>query len=87
MLDLWDLVNLRSLMIVVIGQYPTIPLEMSIGIVYRTPMDIPTCGITWKTCTREKWDLDRSYDIVAKGCHTWPVHGRAYVMLVRFIPL
>jgi hypothetical protein len=22
-----------------------------------------------------------------KGCHTWPVRGRAYVVLVRFIPL
>jgi hypothetical protein len=22
-----------------------------------------------------------------KGCHTWPIRGRAYVVLVRFIPL
>jgi hypothetical protein len=32
------------------------------------------------------WDLDRPYDVVAKGCHTWPIRGRAYVVLVRFIP-
>jgi hypothetical protein len=74
-------------MIVVVGRYPTIPLEMSIGIVYRPPMDSPACDIMWKTCTRERWDLDRSYSIVANGCHTWPIRMRAYVMLVRFIPL
>jgi hypothetical protein len=55
--------------------------------VYVPPTDSPTCGISWKTCTREKWDPDRPYDIVAKGCHTWPIHERAYVTLVRFIPL
>jgi hypothetical protein len=32
MLDLWGPVNRRSWMIVVVGRYPTIPLEMSIGI-------------------------------------------------------
>jgi hypothetical protein len=45
MLDLWGPVNRRSSMIVMIGQYPTIPLEMSIGIVYGPPMDNPACGI------------------------------------------
>jgi hypothetical protein len=50
------------------------------------PTDSPECGIMWKSCTREKWDLDRSYDIVVKGCHTWHVHARTYVVLVRFIP-
>jgi hypothetical protein len=74
-------------MIVVVGRYPIIPLEISIGIVYEPPMDSPACGIMWKTCTRERWDLDRSYGIVAKGCHMWSVRGRAYVVLIRFIPL
>jgi hypothetical protein len=74
-------------MIVVVARYPTIPLEISIGIVYRPPMDNPACGITWKMCTRERWDSDRPYDIVAKGYPCKVVRGRAYVMLVRFIPL
>jgi hypothetical protein len=74
-------------MIVVVGRYPTIPLEMSIGIVYEPPMDSPACSIVWKTCTKERWDPDRPYDVVVKGCHTCPVRGRVYVMLVRFIPL
>jgi hypothetical protein len=85
--DLWGLVNWRSSMIVVVGRYPTIPLEMSIGIVYGPPTDSPACGIVWKTCTKERWDSDWPYDIIAKGCHTWSVYGRAYVVLVRFIPL
>jgi hypothetical protein len=83
--DLWGLVNRRSSMIVVIGRFLTIPLKMSIGIVYGPPMDSPTCGIAWKTCTREWWDPDQPYGIVLKGCHTWFVRGRAYVVLVRFI--
>jgi hypothetical protein len=85
--DLWGPVNLHSSMIVVVGRYPTIPLEMSTRIVYGPPMDSPSCGITWKTCTRERWDPNWPYGIIEKGCHTWPVRGRAYVMLVRFIPL
>jgi hypothetical protein len=87
MLDLWGLVYWRSLMIVVVGRYPTIPLEMSIGIVYGPPTDSPEYGIVWKTCIRERWGPNRPYDIVAKGCHTWLVHGYAYVMLVKIIPL
>jgi hypothetical protein len=74
-------------MIIVVGWYPTIPLEMSIGIVYGPLMDSPICGIAWKTCTRERWDPDRPYDVVARGCHTWPLCGRTYIVLVRFIPL
>jgi hypothetical protein len=74
-------------MIVVVGQYPTIPREMSIRIVYGSPTDSPLCGITWKTSTWGRWDLDRPYNIVVKGCHMWPARGHAYVMLVRFIPL
>jgi hypothetical protein len=35
-----------SSIIVVVGQYSTIPLEMSIGIVYGPPTDSPMCGIT-----------------------------------------
>jgi hypothetical protein len=42
----------------VVERYPTIPLEMSIGIVYMPPTDSAACGITWKTCTRERWDSD-----------------------------
>jgi hypothetical protein len=87
MLDLWDLVNRRSSMIVVVGWYPTIPLKMSTEIVYGPPTDSPACGIMWKTWTRERWDPDRSYDIIVKGCHTWPVRERVYVVLVMFIPL
>jgi hypothetical protein len=74
-------------MIVAVGQYPTIPLEMSIVIVYGSPKESPACGIAWKTCIRERWDPDQPYDVIAKGCHTWSIRGRAYVMLVRFIPL
>jgi hypothetical protein len=44
------------------------------------------CGIEWKTCNRERWDLDRPYDVVVKGCHMWPIRGRAYVVLVKFSP-
>jgi hypothetical protein len=87
MLDLWGLVNWRSSIIVVVGRYPTIPLEMGIVIVYGAPTDGSTCGIMWKTCTREMWDLDRTYDIIAKRCHAWPIRGCAYVVLVRFVPL
>jgi hypothetical protein len=85
--DLWGLVNWRSSRIIVGGWYPTIPLEMSIGIVYRPPTDSPMCGIAWKTCTRKRWGPVWPYNVVVKGCHTWPIRGRAYVVLVRFIPL
>jgi hypothetical protein len=54
MLALWDPVNRRSSMIVVLGRYPTIPLEMFSGIVYGPPTDNLVCGIVWKTCTRER---------------------------------
>jgi hypothetical protein len=74
-------------MIVVVGQYPTIPLEMSNGIVYKPPTDSPVCGIAWKTCTRKRWDPDRPYGIIVKGCHMWPIRGHEYVVLVRFVPL
>jgi hypothetical protein len=87
MLNLWGPVNRCSSMIIVVGRYPIIPLEMSIGIVYVPPTDSAACGIAWKTCTRERWDPDRPYNVVAKGCHTWPVRGRTYVVLVKFIPL
>jgi hypothetical protein len=87
MLALWDPVNRRSLMFVVVGRYPTIALEMFSGIVYGPPTDSPVCGIAWKMCTMEMWDPDRPYDVVVKGCHMWPVRGRVYVVFVRFIPL
>jgi hypothetical protein len=87
MLDLWCLINWCGSMIVVVGWYLTIPLEMSTGVVYGSPTDSPMCDIAWKACTRERWDLDRPYGIVAKGCHTWPVRVHEYVLLVRFIPL
>jgi hypothetical protein len=74
-------------MIVVVKRYLTIPLEMSIVIVYGPPMDSPEFGIALKTCTSEMWDPNRPYDIVGKGYHTWPVRGHTYVVLVRFIPL
>jgi hypothetical protein len=85
--NLWGLINWCSSMIVLVGRYPNIPLEMSTGIVYGSPTDSPACGIMWKTCTRERWDPDRPYNVVVKGYHTWPVRGRAYIVLVRFIPL
>jgi hypothetical protein len=87
MLNLWGPVKWRSSMILVVAQYPTIPLAMSTGILYGPPTDSPACGITWKTCTRERWDPDQPYDIIAKGCHAWLVRKHAYIMLVRFIPL
>jgi hypothetical protein len=78
--------TIRSLMIIVVGRYPTIPLEMSIGIVYEPPMNSLACGIAWKMCTRERWDPDKPYDVVVKECHMWSVRGHTYVVLVRFIP-
>jgi hypothetical protein len=87
MLELWGPLNQHSSIIVAVGRYPTIPLEMSIGIVYGPPTDSLVCGITWKTCSRKRWDPDRPYDAIGKGCHMWPAHGHAYVMLLRFIPL
>jgi hypothetical protein len=74
-------------MIVVVGWYPTILVKMFIVIVYEPPTDSAVCGITWKTCTREWWDSNQPYDLIAKGYHTCPVRGHAYVVLVRFIPL
>jgi hypothetical protein len=76
--DLWGLINRCSSMIVVVGRYPTIPLEMSIGIVYRPPTDSPACGITWKMCTRERWDPDRPYCIIVKCCHTFTCWSGLY---------
>jgi hypothetical protein len=55
--------------------------------VYEPPTDDPECGTVWKMCTREWWDPDRPYGIIAKGCHTWPVRGHVDVVLVRFISL
>jgi hypothetical protein len=86
-MDLWGPVNRHSSMIIVVARYPTIPLEMSIGIVDGPPIGSLACGIMWKMCTRERWDLDQPYDIIVKGCHTWHVRGRTYAMLVRFSPL
>jgi hypothetical protein len=40
-LALWDPVNRRSLIIVVVGRYPIISLEMFTGIVYVPPMESP----------------------------------------------
>jgi hypothetical protein len=85
--DLWGPVNRRSSIIVVVGQYPTSPLEMSTGMVCRPPTGSPAYGIAWKTCTRERWNPYQPYDIVVKGCHAWLVRERAYVVLVRFTPL
>jgi hypothetical protein len=59
---------------------------MFIGLVYGPPTDSLVCDITWKTCTRVRWDPDRPYDIIVKGCHIWPVCGHAYVVLLRFVP-
>jgi hypothetical protein len=86
MLALWDPVNRQSSIIVVVGRYFTIPLEMFTRVVHRTPTDNPVCGILWKICTRERWDPDRPYNVVVKGCHTWPVCVCMYVVLVRFSP-
>jgi hypothetical protein len=35
---------------------------MYIGIVYGPPTDSPECGIMWKTCTRERWDVAQLFD-------------------------
>jgi hypothetical protein len=66
MLAPWDPVNRRSLIIVVVGRYPIIPLEMFTEIVYGPPTDSPTCGIVFKMCTRERWVPDHSYDVIVK---------------------
>jgi hypothetical protein len=43
---------------------------MYTGIVYGPPMDSLACGITWKTCTREKCTPTRLFD----HCHElWPL--------------
>jgi hypothetical protein len=85
--DLWGPVIRRSSMIIVVGRYPTISLEMCIGIVYGPSTDSPPCGIAWKTCNREGWDPNLPYSIIANGCHMWHIRGHVYGMLVRFIPL
>jgi hypothetical protein len=86
MSDLWGPINWSSSIIVVVVWYPTILLEMSIRIMYEPPTDNPACGITWKTCTSEKWNPDRPYDIITKCCHTWPVRWRAYVVWSDLYP-
>jgi hypothetical protein len=68
--NFWGPVNQRRTMIVVVRRYPTIPLKISIRILYGPPTDSPECGIMWKTCTRKRWDPDWPYGIVTKGCHT-----------------
>jgi hypothetical protein len=73
-------------MIVVVGQYPIISLEMGIGILYGHPQ------IAQRVISHGRRALGRGgtqidYGIVAKGCHTWPIRGSAYIVLVRFIPL
>jgi hypothetical protein len=45
-----------------VGWYLTSPVVMYTGIVYGPPMDSPVCGITWKTCTRERWDPTQLFD-------------------------
>jgi hypothetical protein len=73
MLDLWGMLNWHNSMIVVVGRYYPIPLEMSIGIVYGPPTDSLKCGIAWKTCTSERWDPNRPYGIVVStASHPFP---------------
>jgi hypothetical protein len=50
MLALWDPVNQRNSMIVVVGQYPIIPLEMFSCIVYGLPTNSSVCGIACGRC-------------------------------------
>jgi hypothetical protein len=61
---LWDLANWCNSMIVVVGRYPTTPLEMFSGIVYVPHTDSPVCGIKWKTCTRERSDSNQPYEVM-----------------------
>jgi hypothetical protein len=55
-----------------VGRYLTSHAVMYTGIVYGPPMDTPKCGITWKTCTRERWDPARLFD---RYRELWPHVG------------
>jgi hypothetical protein len=47
--------NLVTLMVLELDD--TSPVVLYTGIVYRPPTDSTECGIAWKKCTRERWDL------------------------------
>jgi hypothetical protein len=69
-----------------VGWYLTTPTVIYTGLVYGPPTDSPKCGITRKTCNRERWDPARLFD----HCHKmWPHVGswRPRVgRVVRFFP-
>jgi hypothetical protein len=54
-------------------------------IVYMPPMDSPGCGITWKTCNRERWDLADSLIVVMNCGHSWCMCG-SLCRVVRLLP-
>jgi hypothetical protein len=69
-----------------VGQYFTSPTVMYTRIVYESPTDSPVCGIAWKTCTREMWDLAQLFDHCRE---LWPHvgSGRPCVCHVIGFPL
>jgi hypothetical protein len=69
-----------------VGRYITSPAVIYKWMVYGPPTNSPVYGITWKTCTRERWDPTWLFD----RCHELRLHvgsGRPHVCRVaRFFP-
>jgi hypothetical protein len=62
-----------------VGRSLTSTAVMYIGIVYGPPADSPSCGIAWKTCTRERCDPARLFDCC---CELWPLVVPSWLMCV-----
>jgi hypothetical protein len=69
-----------------VGWYLTSHVEMYIRIVYRPPMDSPNCGITWKMCTRERWDPTWLFDHCRELCPLVVPSWLMCVMLSGYFP-
>jgi hypothetical protein len=69
-----------------VGRSLTSPTVMYIGIMYMPPTDSPSCGVTWKRCTRERWDLAWLFDHCRK---LWPLMVPLWltcVVLLGYLP-
>jgi hypothetical protein len=65
-----------------VGWYLTSPTVMYTGIVYKPHTDSPVCGITWKTCTRGRWDPTDSLIVVANCGRMWGLRSLMCVVLL-----
>jgi hypothetical protein len=64
-----------------VGRSLTFPAMIYTVIVYRPPTNSPVCGITWKTCTREKCDPVRLFD---RCRELWPLVVPSWLTCVMF---